>query len=165
MGDGIYDCMIGLHIITKGSLFLIGLLAIIILLPSCSMIRMNQVEEDIHASECICMNVNGTVLGKLKDNNTIALYKAEVFDYESIIRKINEAHPDRMAEVNANQSFSFYCLPEGYYLLNIPASSYDFSFGSPIPAENSQGYLKVEVILQGGNAQNLFSAFSIKRIS
>jgi len=70
-----------------------------------------------------------------------------------------------MAEIKANQSFSFYCLPEGSYLLNIPSFSYDFSFGSPMPAENSQGDLKVEAILQGGNAQNLFSAFSVKRIS
>ena len=157
--------MVGLHSITKEILFLICLLTIIILLPGCSTTRINQAEEDIHASECICMNVNGTVLGKLKVNTTIALYKAEGFDYESITEKINEAHPDRMAEVKANQSFSFYCLPEGSYLLNIPSSSYDFSFGSPIAAENSQGDLKVEAILQGGNAQNLFSAFSIKRIS
>jgi hypothetical protein len=157
--------MIGLHRITKESLFLIGLLTVIILLSGCLMIRTNQVEEDIHALECICMNVNGTVLGKLKINTTIALYKAESFDYESIMENINEAHPDRIAEVSANQSFSFYCLPEGHYLLNIPSPSYDFSLGSPIPAENSQGDLKVEAILQGGNAQNLFSAFSVKRIS
>lgn len=129
------------------------------------MIRMNQIEEDVHAPECVCMNVNGTVLGKLKVNTTIALYKAEGFDYESIMGKINLAQPDRIDYVEANQSFSFYCLPEGYYLLNIPSSSYDFSLGSPIPAENRQGALKVEAILQGGNAQNLFSAFSVKRIS
>jgi len=157
--------MTGLQSITKTNILLVGLLAVIMLLFGCSMIRMNQVEEDIHAPESICMNVNGTVLGKLKVNTTIALYKAEGFDYKSIVGKINEAHPDRMAKVKANQSFSFYCLPEGPYLLNIPSSSYDFSFGSPIPAENNQGDLKVETILQGGNAQNLFSAFSVKRIS
>ena len=160
-----YGCMAGLHSIMKKSLFLVGLLAVIMLLFGCSMIRMNQVEKDIQASEYICMNVNGTVLGKLKVNTTIALYKAEGFDYESIVEKINEAHPDRMSNVGANQSFSFYCLPEGPYILNIPASSYDFSFGSPIPAENNQGNLKVEAILHGGDAQNLFSAFSVKRIS
>ena len=157
--------MTGLQSITKKNILLVGLLALIMLLFGCSMIRMNQVEEDIHAPECICMNVNGTVLGKLKVNTSIALYKAEGFDYESIVEKINEAHPDRTAKAGATQSFSFYCLPEGHYLLNIPASSYNFSFGAPIPAENSQGDLKVEVILQGGNAQNLFSAFSVKRIS
>ena len=160
-----YVCMKGLQSITKESLFLVGLLAVIMLLFGCSMIRMNQVDKDFHASECTCMNVNGTVLGKLKVNTAIALYEAESFDYESIVEKINEAHPDRMSNVGANQSFSFYCLPEGPYILNIPASSYNFSFGSPIPAENSQGDLKVEAILQGGNAQNLFSAFSVKCIS
>jgi len=158
--------MTGLRVsITKKSLFLVSLLAVIMLLFGCSMIRMNQIEENIHASEYICMNVNGTVLGKLKVNTTIALYKAEGFDYLSIVEKINEAHPDRMSNVGANQSFSFYCLPEGPYILNIPASSYNFSFGSPIPSENSQGDLKMETILQGGNAQNLFSAFSVKCIS
>jgi hypothetical protein len=157
--------MTGLQRITKINILLVGLIAVIMLLFGCSMIRMNQVDKDIHASECFCMNVNGTILGKLKVNTTIALYKAEGFDYESIVEKINEAHPDRMSNVGANQSFSFYCLPKGHYLLNIPSSSYDFSFGSPIPAENSQGDLKVGAILQGGNAQNLFSAFSVKRIS
>jgi len=160
-----YGCMAGLHSIMTKSLFLVGLLAVIVLLFGCSMIRMNKVDKDIYAPESICMNVNGTVLGKLKVNTSIALYKAEGFDYESIVEKINEAHPDRTAKAGATQSFSFYCLPEGHYLLNIPASSYNFSFGSPIPSENSQGDLKVETILQGGNAQNLFSAFSVKRIS
>jgi hypothetical protein len=157
--------MKGLHSITKKSLFLVGLLAVIMLLFGCSMIRMNKVDKDIHVPESICMNVNGIVLGELKVNTTIALYKAEGFDYESIVGKINAAHPDIMAKVKANQSFSFYCLPEGRYILNIPASSYNFSFGAPIPSENSQGDLKVSAILQGGNAQNLFSAFSVKRIS
>ena len=101
--------MVGLHIITKGSLFLIGLLTIIILLPGCSTTRINQAEEDIHASECICMNVDGSVLGKMKVNTTIALYKAEGFDYESIKDKINEAHPDRMAEIKANPFLSIAC--------------------------------------------------------
>lgn len=157
--------MIALHSSTKESLFLIGLLTVIILLSGCLMIRTNQVEEDIHASECSCMNISGTVLGKLKANTSIALYKAEGFDYESIIEVVNNAHPYRMATIEANQSFFLYCLPEGYYLLNVPSSSYDFSFGAPIPSEYSQGNLKAEAILQGGDAQNLFSAFSIKSIS
>ena len=157
--------MSGLYSFVKKGHFLIDLLTVTILLAGCSMTHMNQIEENISASECTCMNVNGSVLGKIKDNTTVALYKAEGFDYESIIGKINEGHPEGVSKINTNQSFSFFCLPEGRYLLNIPASSYDFSFGSPIPVESNQGNLKVEAILQGGNSQYMFSAFSIKRIS
>ena len=146
-------------------LFLMGLLAVTILLAGCSMTHTNQIEENISASEFACMNVTGIVLGKIKDNTTVALYKAEGFDYESIVGKINEGSPERVSKINANQSFSFFCLPVGRYLLNIPASSYDYSFGSPIPTETNQGDLKLEAILNGGNSQNMFSAFSIERIS
>ena len=125
----------------------------------------NQIEGDVLTSECACMNVNGSVLGKIKDNSTVTLYRAEGFDYKSIIGKINEGHPYSVSPVNANQSFSFYCLPEGNYILNIPASSYDLSFGSPIPVKSNQSDLKVEAVLQGGNSQYLFSVFSIKRMS
>jgi len=111
------------------------------------------------------MNVTGRVLGKIKDNTTVALYKAEGFDYESIIGKINQGQAERVSKIGANQSFAFFCLPEDRYLLSIPASSYDFSFGSPIPVESNQGDLNVEAILQGGNSQIMFSAFSIERIS
>ena len=157
--------MTGLCSLVKRGHFLIGLFIVIILLAGCSMAHTNQIEENISASECTCMNVNGNVLGQIKDNTTVALYKAEGFDYESIIGKINEGHPEGVSQIDANQSFSFFCLPEGRYLLNIPASSYDFSFGSPIPVESNQGDLKVEAILQGGNSEILFGAFSIERIS
>jgi len=111
------------------------------------------------------MNVTGSVLGKLKNDTMVTLYKSERVDYESIIEKINKGHPERVSKINADQSFSFFCLPEGRYILNIPASSYDYSFGAPIPTENNQGNLKVEAILQGGNSQIMFSIFSIERIS
>ena len=151
--------------LVKKGYFIVVLFTVIMLLASCSMTHTNQIEGNLSASECACMSVNGSVFGKIKDNTTVVLYKAEGFDYKSITGKINEAYPDRMAKVSANQSFIFHCLPEGYYLLNIPASSYDVSFGSPIPAENTQGNLKVDLILQGGNSQNLFGAFSVERIS
>jgi hypothetical protein len=111
------------------------------------------------------MNVTGSVLGKIKENTTVALFKAEGLDYESIIGKINKGHPEIISKITSDQSFSFFCLPEGRYLLNIPASSYDLSFGSPIPVESNRGDLKVEAILQGGNSQIMFSAFSIGRTS
>jgi len=137
----------------------------ILLLTSCSITHTNQFEGNISVSEYACLNFNGSVLGKIKDNTTVALYEAEGLDYKSIIGKINEGHPVGISKVNANQSFSFYCLPEGNYLLSVPASSYYSSFGSPIPAESNQGNLKVVVILQGGDSQYWFSFFSIKRIS
>ena len=111
------------------------------------------------------MNVTGLVLGKIKHDTTVTLYKAEGSDYESIIEEINKGHPERVSKIAADQSFSFFCLPEGRYLLIIPTSSYDYSFGSPIPAGSNQGNLRVEAILQGGNSQGMFSAFSIERIS
>ena len=154
-----------LYSFLKKGHFLLALLMVIILLAGCSLTQTNQIKGNTSTSECACMSVNGSVLGKIKDNTTVVLYKAEGFDYKLITGKINEAHPDRMAKVSANQSFFFHCLPEGHYLLNIPESSYDFSFGSPIPAESTQGNLKVAVILQGGNSQNLFGAFSVERIS
>ena len=163
--NGILAAMPGSIRIMRKNSVLIGLLLVFILPSGCSMAGTKHNSESFSGSACRCMNVNGTVLGKLKDNSTVSLYKAEGFDYKSITGKINEAHPDRMAKVSANQSFIFHCLPEGYYLLNIPASSYDFSFGSPIPAESTQGNLKVAVILQGGNSQNLFGALSVERIS
>ena len=156
--------MTGLCCFLKG-LILMGLLVVTILLASCSMTQTNQIEENFSASECACMNITGIVLGKIKENTTIALYKAEGYDYASIIGKINEGHPEKVSKIYANQSFSFFCLPEGQYLLIIPASSYDYSFGSPIATETIQRDLKLEAILNGGNSQNMFSAFSIVRIS
>ena len=156
--------MTGLYSFLKG-FFLMGLFAETILSAGCPMTHTIQIEENISASERACMNVTGIVLGKIRDNTTVALYKAEGYEYESIIGKINEGSPERVTKTNASQSFSFFSLPEGRYLLTIPASSYDFSFGSPIPAESNQGVLKVEAILQGGNSQVMFSVFSIKRIS
>ena len=163
--NGILTAMPGSIRIMRKYSVLIGLLFVIILMSGCSMVRTKHNSESFSGSACRCMNVNGTVLGKLKADTRIALYRAEGLDYESITGIINEAHPDRMAKVSANQSFFSHCLPEGHYLLNIPESSYDFSFGSPIPAESTQGNLKVDVILQGGNSQNLFGAFSVERIS
>lgn len=121
--------MTGLCSFVKRGHFLIGLLTVTILLANCSMTHTNQIEECISVSECPSMNVTGSVLGKIKDNTTVALYKAEGFDYESIIGKITEGHPERVSKINADRSFSFFCLSEGRYLLNIPASSYDSSFG------------------------------------
>jgi hypothetical protein len=160
----IMTAMTGLCNVLKG-LFLMGLLAVAILFAGCSMPHTDQIEENISASEVVCMNVSGVVLGKIKGNTTVALYKAEGFDYESIIGKISKGSPEKVSTIGTNQSFSFFCLPVGRYLLNIPAASYDYSFGSPIPVESKQGDLKVEASLNGGNSQNMFSAFSIVRIS
>lgn len=146
-------------------LFVMGSLGVTMLLTGCSMTHENQIEENTSSSEFACMNVTGDVLGKIKDNTTVALYKADGLDYESIVGRINEGSPEKVAKINASQSFFFFCLPLGQYLLNIPASSYDYSFGSPIPAETIQRDLKLEAILNGGNSQNMFSAFSIERIS
>jgi hypothetical protein len=148
----------------KGHL-LIGLLSISILFASCWLTHMNQIKECVSVSARPCMNVTGSALGKINENTTVALYKAEGLDYESIIGKINQGQAERVSKIDANQSFSFFCLPEGRYLLKIPVSSYNFSFGSPIPAETNQGDLNVKAILQGGNSQIMFSAFSIERIS
>ena len=145
--------------------FLMALPVVTILLASCSITHTNQIVKNISDSEFACMNVTGIVLGKIKDNTTVALYNAEGFDYESIVEKMNKGFPERVAKTNANQSFSFLCQPAGRYLLNIPASSYDYSFGSPIPTKTNQGDLKLETILNGGNSQSMFSAFSIERIS
>lgn len=157
--------MTGLCSFLKGGHFFLGLLTIAMLFAGCSTTCMNQTEECISFSERPCMNVTGIVLGKIKDNTTVTLYKAEGLDYESIIETIHRGHPEKVSKITTDQSFSFFCLPEGLYLLNIPASSYDYSFGSPIPAESNQGNLKVEAILQGGNSETMFSAFSIEHIS
>jgi len=150
---------------TPNRLLFVGLLSIIIILFGCPIIRMLQEAHEHSTSKCECMNVNGTVLGRLKANAEISLYEADGFDYESIMGTIREEKPFMMTKTSVNQSFSFYCLPEGNYLLNVPVSSYGSAVGAPIPAINSQGNLKVNVILQGGDSQNWFSVFSIKRIS
>ena len=165
MTNGILAAMPGSIRIMRKYSVLIGLLLVFILPSGCSMAGTKHNSESFSGSACRCINVNGTVLGKLKVNATITLYQEESFDYESITGIINEGHPERISKVSANQSFILHCLPEGHYLFNIPASSYDYSFGSPIPAESTQGNLEVDVILQGGNSQNLFSAFSVERIS
>ena len=114
----------------KGHL-LIGLLSVSILFASCWSTHMNQIKECVSVSARPCMNVTGSVLGKINENTTVALYKAEGLDYESIIGKINQGRAERVSKIDANQSFSFFCMPEGRYLLKIPLSSYNFSFGSP----------------------------------
>ena len=157
--------MICVSSLAKKGYFIVVLFTVILLLTSCSMTHTNQIEGNISASESVCMNVSGSVLGKIKDNTTVTLYKAEGFDYKSTIGIINEGHPVGISKVSANQSFFFYCLPKGNYLLSVPTSSYYSSFGSPIPTESNQGDLKVVAILQGGDSQDWFSFFSIKRIS
>ena len=144
---------------------LIGLLFLLILSTGCSMDQTKQNSKSSFCSDCKCMTVNGTVLGKLKINTSVALYSGEVVDYKSIEGIINEQYPDAIAQIGANQSFTFPCLPEGHYILNVPASSYNFSVGSPIANENMRDNFKVYLLLQGGNSQRLFSAFSIEHIS
>ena len=156
--------MIDLRGIMKQGAFFTGSILAIILISGCSTIWPNHVE-DPSVPEWRGMDVNGTVLGKLKTNASITNYRIDSSDYESIMEEINGSDPEGTAKLGANQSFSFHCLLPGLYLLSIPASSYNGSVGSPIAVESSQGNLKVKAILQGGNSQYLFSVFSIERIS
>ncbi|MEI7636249.1 MAG: hypothetical protein WCJ37_03015, partial [Syntrophus sp. (in: bacteria)] len=97
--------MICVSSLAKKGYFIVVLFTVILLLTSCSMTHTNQIEGNISASESVCMNVSGSVLGKIKDNTTVTLYKAEGFDYKSTIGIINEGHPVGISKVNANQSF------------------------------------------------------------
>jgi hypothetical protein len=155
--------MIDLSRTTMEEAIVAGFLSLSIILSGCCMTH-HEAKENA-SSELRCMDITGTVLGKLKPDASITLHRIDSSDYDSIMEEINGADQEGMTKVTTSQSFSFHCLPPGLYLLSIPVSSYDVSVGSPIPIESGQRELKVTAILQGGNSMYLFSVFSIERIS
>lgn len=144
----------------------ISVIAVLImfLLPGCTSMQTPAESQDHFSSSGSCINVSGTVLGKLKMNSSVDLYRAGRLDYESILTTIREEEPDRHTNIYSDQSFTFSCVPEGNYLLNIPATSYDQAFGAPIATEESENHLRVDALLQGGCSDTYFSAFSVSYI-
>lgn len=136
---------------------------IMLLLPGCTSIQRPTENQDHLSSSGSCIDVGGTVLGKLKKNSSVDLYRAGRLDYESILTTIREEEPDRRTSISSDQSFTFLCVPEGIYLLNIPATSYAQAFGAPIATEESENHLRVDALLQGGCSDTYFSAFSVSR--
>ncbi|MGV8080997.1 MAG: hypothetical protein AB2L22_13185 [Syntrophales bacterium] len=153
------------RLVKKFNRILMIVVFVMILLSGCSSVRMNPDNPDYSSPARNCIDVSGTVLGQLKMNSSIELYRAGGLDYQSILATISEEKPDRRISVSSDQSFTLHCLPEGYYLLNIPAASYDHTVGSPIASESSQNNFRVEAILQGGSSDCYFSAFSISQTS
>ena len=80
-----------------------------------------------------CMDINGTVLGRLNPDSRVYLYRMERLDFPAVMNIIRAKEPTGSAFLSTNQHFFFHCVLPGKYVLAIPSSSYNFSRGSPIP--------------------------------
>lgn len=109
-----------------------------------------------------CMDINGTVLGRLNPDSRVHLYRMERLDFPAVMNIIRAKEPTGSAFLSTNQHFFFHCVPPGKYVLAIPSSSYNFSCGSPIPKERRQNNFSVRVFYQGGDSGYMVAAFVIE---
>lgn len=144
----------------KTALFQLILISAFIMLPGCMNIDANDRSNNIFRYNC--MDINGTVLGRLHPDSRVHLYQTERFDYQEVMNTIREAVPAASTFLSTNQHFFFHCLPPGRYVLAIPVSSYNFSCGSPITEERQHNNLSVRVIYQGGDSEYMVATFAIE---
>ena len=144
----------------KKSLLQLFLISTFIMLAGCTNTHINDKLND--TSWYNCMDINGTVLGRLHPGSHGHLYRMERLDFPAVMNHIREAAPTASAFLSTNQHFFFHCLPPGTYVLAIPVSSYNSSCGSPIPEERWQNNLSVRVIYQGGDSGYMVTVFAIE---
>jgi hypothetical protein len=144
----------------KTALFPFFLIMAFIMFSGCTNIDTNDKSND--TSWYNCMDINGTVLGRLYPGSHGHLYRMELLDFPAVMNNIRKDAPTASAFLSTNQHFFFHCLSPGTYVLAIPVSSYNFSCGSPIPEERRQNNLSVRVIYQGGDSEYMVTVFAIE---
>jgi hypothetical protein len=149
-----------LSLMGKTALFQLLLISAFIKLSGCMNIDTKDKSDNTFRHNC--MDINGTVLGRLQPDSRVHLFQMERLDYPDVMNAIRAAVPTASAFLSTNQHFFFHCVSPGRYVLAIPVSSYNFSCGSPIPEERQQNNLSVRVIYQGGDSGYMVAAFAIE---
>lgn len=149
-----------LSLMKKTTIFPFFLIMAFIMLSGCT--NTHNIDSSNDTSWYNCMDINGTVLGRLHPGSHGHLYRMELLDFPAVMDNIREAAPTASAFLSTNQHFFFHCLPPGTYVLAIPVSSYNSSCGSPIPEERRQNNLSLRVIYQGGDSGYMVTVFAIE---
>ena len=149
-----------LSLMKNTALFSSFLITVFIMLAGCT--NTHTCDNSNDTSWHICMDINGTVLGRLHPDSRAHLYRMERLDYPVVMNIIRATAPTGSTFLSTNQHFFFHCVPPGRYVLAIPVSSYNSSCGSPIPEERRQNNLSVRVIYQGGDSGYMVTAFAIE---
>jgi hypothetical protein len=144
----------------KTALFPFFLIMAFITLSGCT--NTHNIDNSNETSWHNCMDINGTVLGRLNPDSRVHLYQMEQLDFPVVMNIIRATEPAGSAFLSTNQLFFFHCVPPGTYVLAIPASSYNSSCGSPIPEGLRQNNLSVRVIYQGGDSGYMVAAFTVE---
>jgi len=150
-----------LSLMKKTALFPFFLIMAFIILSGCT--NTDNIDNSNDTSWHNCMDINGTVLGCLNPDSRVHLYQMERLDFPAVMNIIKATEPTGSAFLSTNQHFFFHCVPPGTYVLAIPASSYNSSYGSPIPEGRRQNNLSVRVIYQGGDSGYMVTVFTIER--
>lgn len=149
-----------LSLMKMTTLFPFFLIMAFIMLSGCTNTHTDDKSNDTSGDNC--MDINGTVLGRLYPDMCVYLYRMERLDFPAVMDIIREATPIASTFLIANQHFFFHCVPPGKYVLAIPSSSYNSSRGSPIPKERRHNNLSVRVFYQGGDSGYMVAAFAVE---
>ena len=115
-------------------------------------------------SASACIDVHGKVLGDIKPNTNVSLYRTPSVEYAFVVSTIRTNHPVGSARINESNGFSFNCLTYGNYAFAIPTSSYISSVGFPLPYEFDCENFSLRIAFQGGDYQYAVGAFSIDKV-
>ena len=111
--------------------------------------------------ERICANVTGTVLGEPYPDTVVELHRTENVNYSTVMQAARNGTPVAKTKVNRTKSFEFSCLDYGQYATVIPAASYNYSVGSPLPYEFDCQNYSLRIAFQGGDPTYSVGAFEI----
>ena len=109
-----------------------------------------------------CLEVYGRVLGDLKPNSTIYLFRTNSTHYDDVMAAIKKMEPIDIVILDENQRYDFGCLVAGKYAAVVPGHSYAGAVGFPLPVEYSLKNLSLDIAFQGGDINHAVGAFSIQ---
>jgi hypothetical protein len=115
----------------------------------------------LHSPSTVCIDVKGTVFGDIEVGSEVLLFKVSSFNYTIVMFEIRNNHPVAKTCVNASAKFKFICLDYGNYTFAIPTSSFNRSWGPPLPYEFDCENVTIKIVFQGGDSTHMVGAFSI----
>ena len=118
-------------------------------------------EEPGHGCEP-CLEVYGRVLGDLKPNSKVYLFRTNSTHYEDVMAAIKMKKPLDSVILDENQRYDFGCLIAGNYAAVVSGHSYAGAVGFPLPVEYSFRNLSLDIAFQGGDINHAVGAFSIQ---
>ena len=109
-----------------------------------------------------CLEVYGRVLGDLKPNSTVYLFRTNSTHYDDVMAAIKTMEPIESVILDDNQRYDFGCLIAGNYAAVVPGHSYAGAVGFPLPVEFTFRNLSLDIAFQGGDINQAVGAFSIQ---